>query len=211
MVTKDSAGSGLWRICRYYRSLNEKTKPDRYNIPHLQEFHWGLHNRTIFSKVDLVRAYHQVPVAPEDVEKTAVITPFGLYEYVMMSFGLNIAAQTMQRVMDNITRDLPFVTVYIDDILIASSSDEEHSDHLHQLFSRLTEYGLRIHPDKCLLGVKQLEFLGHRITASGIHALPKKVKEMSAFPLPDTVRKLRQFLGVVNYYRRFLPSAASKL
>ena len=117
----------------------------------------------------------------------------------------------MQRAMDNITRDLPFVTVYIDDILIASSSHSEHCDHLRQLFSRLSEHGLRIHPAKCLLGVEQLDFLGHRISAEGIQALPQKVKEIADYPLPETVSKLRNFLGVVNYYRRFLPAAAGKL
>jgi cleavage and polyadenylation specificity factor subunit 1 len=211
MVPKDSPQSGQFRICGDYRRLNEKTKPDRYTVPHMQEFHWGLHNKTIFSKIDLVRAYHQIPVAPEDIEKTAVITPFGLFEYVTMSFGLKNAAQTMQRVMDNITRELPFVTVYIDDILIASSSPEEHYQHLRQLFTRLREHGLKIHPAKCLFGVPQLEFLGHCITANGIKALPQKVEAMAAFPQPDTVRKLRQFLGIVNYYRRFLPAAARKL
>ena len=211
MVSKASPDSAQWRICGDYRKLNEKTKPDKYTIPHLQEFHWGLHDKTIFSKIDLTRAYHQIPVAREDVEKTAVITPFGLFEYVKMSFGLKNAAQTMQRFMDNITRDLPFVTVYIDDILIASSSPEEHVHHLRQLFSVLSKHGLRIHPAKCLLGADQLDFLGHRVSKSGISALPQKVDEMAKFPLPDTVRKMRQFLGVVNYYRRFLPAAASKL
>lgn len=211
LVPKDSPDAAQWRICGDYRKLNAKTRPDKYTIPHMQEFHWGLHDRTIFSKIDLIRAYHQIPVARDDVEKTAVITPFGLFEYVKMSFGLKNAAQTMQRFMDNITRDLPFVTVYIDDILIASSTAKEHEHHLRQLFERLRKHGLRIHPAKCLLGVNQLDFLGHRISSSGISALPQKVEDMVKFPLPDTVRKMRQFLGVVNYYRRFLPAAASKL
>jgi len=211
LVPKDAPESGKWRLCGDYTRVNAKTKPDRYTIPHLQEFHWGLHGKSIFSKIDLVRAYHQIPVSEEDIEKTAIITPLGLFEYVTMPFGLKNAAQTMQRFMDNITRDLPFVTVYIDDILIASSSVEEHRDHLRQLFQRLCDHGLRIHPAKCLLGVEELDFLGHRISAAGITALPQKVEEISEFPLPQTVKQLRQFLGVVNYYRRFFPSAASKL
>ena len=135
----------------------------------------------------------------------------GLFEFTKMSFGLRNAAQTMQRFMDAITRDMDFVTVYIDDILVASDNLEQHTAHLRQLFGCLRDNGLKIHPSKSLLGVKSFDFLGHRVSAEGITPLPQKVTTITEFPRPETVKKLRQFLGVVNYYRRFLPQAAAKL
>ena len=103
------------------------------------------------------------------------------------------------------------LVVYIDDILVASPSPQQHKTHLRQLFSRLQEYGLRIHPSKCVLGAQELDFLGHRVSAAGISPLPQKVMAIKEFPQPSTPRKLREFLGMVNYYHRFIPRAAHAL
>ena len=208
MVPKED---GTWRPCGDFRRLNEATDTDKYPVPHLQDFSAQLQGCTVFSKVDLVRGYHQIPVAAEDVHKTAVITPFGLYEFLRMPFGLKNAAQAFQRLMDTVCQGLDFVFVYLDDVLVASKTTEEHRVHLAKLFVRFQDFGLVLNPAKCVFAQPQLKFLGHRVSAHGIEPAADRVKAIRVFPQPRTVRQLMEFLGMLNFYKRFIPGAATLL
>ncbi|UYV60890.1 hypothetical protein LAZ67_1002684, partial [Cordylochernes scorpioides] len=196
------------RPCGDYRRLNAVTLPDRYPIPRLDDFHHILKGTLVYSKIDLCKAFYQIPIAEEDKPKTAIITPFGLFEFNVMSFGLRNATATFQRFMHEVLRNLDFAFVYLDDILVASKTEEEHYSHLETLFSRLNSYGLRINLSKSKFLVQEIYFLGYLITCHGVKPLPTKVKAILEYKKPKTVHELRIFLGMLNFYRTFLNNAA---
>ena len=205
MVKKND---GSWRPCGDYRQVNSITTPDRYPIPNLQHIHHEMAGCTIFTKLDLVKAYHFIPVRAKDIQKTAIITPFGSFEYLRMPFGLRNAAGTFQRFIDSLLRKFSFALAYVDDIIIFSRSPVEHEQHLNTILSKLESVGLRVNANKCSIGTTEIEFLGYTINGNGIKPPESRVKALRDLPNPKDSKELVRYLGMFGFYQRCIRNYA---
>eukprot|EP00731_Ephydatia_muelleri_P011862 Em0006g756a len=179
-------------------------------MPRIDEMLDQLGTARFISTLDLTRGYWQVPVAKEARHKTAFVTPFGLYHFNVMPFGLQGAPATFQRLMDGVIRGLEGrCAAYLDDLIIFSHSWAEHLVHIREVLSRLQGAGLTAKPSKCHFGMLECTYLGHVVGKGVVQPEPSKVQAVMNFPIPSTKTQVRGFLGLTGYYRRFIPNYAA--
>ena len=197
---------GTLRMCIDYRGLNKQTVKNRFPIPRIDDLFDQLAGAKVFSSIDLQSAYHQVRLKPEDVPKTAFTTPMGLYESLVLTFGLTNAPGTFQSVMNEVLGDVigKFVLVYLDDLVIFSKNAEGHVEHVRIVLGLLRRHKLYAKLAKCTFMQSELKFLGHIVGAQGLQVDPKKVAIVRDWPVPTGVALLRSFLGLANYFRKFV-------
>ena len=197
---------GSLRMCIDYRELNKLTVKNRYPLPRIDDLFDQLQGKTVFSKIDLRSGYHQLRIKEEDIPKTAFRTRYGHYEFMVMSFGLTNAPAAFMDLMNRVFKDFldKFVIVFIDDILVYSSTEEEHEHHLRLVLQRLREHRLYAKFSKCEFWLPQVAFLGHVVGKDGILVDPSKIEAVKNWPRPASVSEVRSFLGLAGYYRRFV-------
>jgi hypothetical protein len=198
---------GGLRLCVDYRPLNAVTIKNKYPLPRIDVLFDQLAGAKDFSKIDLRSGYHQIKIRPCDIPKTAFSTRYGLYEYLVMSFGLTNAPAYFMYLMNSVfmTELDKFIVVFIDDILVYSKNEEEHAEHLRIVLQHLRGHKLYAKFSKCEFWLDSVKFLGHTISNEGISVDPSKVQEVMDWKPPKSVHQIRSFLGLAGYYRRFVP------
>ena len=209
LVTKKD---GTIRICLDYRQLNGVTVKNKFPLPRIDVTISKLFRAKYFSTLDLVSGYWQIEINEEDKHKTAFVCEFGLYEFNRMPFGLTNAPSTFQRAMNNIFRSIlyKYVLVYLDDIIIYSETYEEHLQHLREVLKRVKKANLRLNKKKCEFVKREIEYLGYIISIDGIRPNEKKVEAIKNYPEPKNKKELASYLGIVSYYRQYVPNFAEK-
>ena len=202
---------GSMRLCIDYRGLNRVTVKNKYPLPRIDELLDQLKGAKWFSKIDLASGYHQIPIEPNDIRKTAFRTRYGHYEFVVMPFGLTNAPAAFMKMMNSVFRDFldESVIIFIDDILIYSKDEESHRKHLRAVLERLREHKLYAKLSKCSFWQKSIGFLGHIVSGEGVSVDPEKIRAIKDWPRPCSATEVRSFLGLAGYYRKFVKGFAS--
>ena len=202
--------NGEYRFACDYRELNKVTKPDRYPIGDLAAAQSTMAGARFFSTLDLRSGYHQVPMSPEATEKSAFITQDGLFEFLVLSFGLKNAPGHFSRMMDKVLRGLTWelCLVYLDDVIVWGKDEEEHLRNLRKVFERFREAGVTLRADKCTFMAPSVKYLGHVFEEGGYRPDPDKVKSLEMLKSPEDVKGVKRVLGMLSFYRRFLPNMA---
>ena len=202
--------SGEIRVCGDFRKLNKITEVDSYHIPLISEIIERVGNSSVLSKMDMCKGFHQVAMADDAREKTAIVTPFGKMEYSRMPFGLVNATSTFQRLMDIVLDGLQnMCSAYVDDIIVYSGSWEEHLKDIDTVLGKLKKAGLTAKPSKCEWGKQYLVFLGHKIGGGKVTVPENRARSVAEYVRPKNKKGVRAFLGLAGYYRRFVPNFGS--
>jgi hypothetical protein len=198
-------------MCVDSRAVNKITVKYRFPIPRFEDLLDQLHGSTIFSKIDLRSGYHQIRMRPGHEWKTAFKTRDGLYEWMVMPFGLSNAPSTFMRLMNHLFKPLigRCVVIYFDDILVFSTSLEQHLQHLRHVFSILREQKLYANSGKCCFLTAEVLFLGYLISRNGIRMDESKIEAILTWPVPTTIHEVRSFHGLASFYRRFIRNFSS--
>ena len=199
---------GDYRFCVDFRRLNAVTRKDAYPMPRVDEIFDKLGGARYFSTLDLASGYWQVPVNEEDIGKTAFTVGSNHYEFTVMPFGLTNAPATFQRMMTKLLHGIKGCLVFIDDIIIFADTWDEHQRILEEVLRRIQDADLKIKRSKCQFGKELVEFLGHIVSAKGIHPNPVKVQAVQNFPTPSSLSDVRAFVGMASYYCRYVRNFA---
>ena len=204
--------NGTVRLCGDYKvSINQALMVDQYRLPKPSDLFAALSGGKWFTKLDLAQAYTQMELDEVSRQFVAINTHRGLYRYTRLPFGIASAPAIFQRAMDTILQGMSGVLCYLDDTLIVGKNKEEHLTTVEEVLKRLQNEGLRVNKEKCCFVTTSVQYLGHRIDANGIHATGEKLDAVLMAPVPSSVPQLRSFLGMINYYSKFIPNLATLL
>ena len=201
-------GDGGKRLTIDYRALNKVSRKFVWPMPKVEDFFSQLNSVKYFSTLDLRAGYHHIRLTTDSIPKTAFTSPFGKYEYVKVPVGLAQAPAYFQELMIGVLKDLPFAMAYLDDIIIYSSTPEEHLQHIKTVFERLCHAKLSMKLSKCHFFAKEIQYLGHILGREGIKPVPAKTEAIKAIHPPVNLKQVRTFLGLVGYYRKFIKNFA---
>ena len=203
---------GKFRICGDYKTtINQVLAVEQYPLPKPDELFATLAKGKIFSKLDLSQAYLQLQLDDASIPYVAINTHQGLYTFNRLPFGVASAPAIFQKLMDKVLQGLPGVLCYIDDILVSGEDEDTHFRLLEEVFARLERHGFRLKQEKCMFLLSKVEYLGHQISSEGIHPLDSKIDAIVKAPVPVNVQQLRSFLGLINYYGKFIPNLSTLL